>query len=192
MSGVAALGMAVVTGAQTAVGAAVAARLEAEGFEVMRVAADARDEAAMEAALGRVGARLVAVVNAGEGPVDTAFKATSGERFRAVWEAEVERVVLGTRAALRAFRNLGTGGAIVNLAGHGRGPAAAAAAGALDHFCRIAAVEAGGLAAPVRVTLARGGQGAAGLAALAAAAAYLAGPRGRMVTGVTVIAGEAR
>lgn len=185
--------VALVSGSASAAGAAVVRALEGEGWRVLACAPDARDEAAFAAALAEAGDRLDAVLLAGEATPAAGFDATSPAAFRAAWEAEVERIVLGTRAGMRALAARGAGGAILGLvAGPAAGPAGAAVAGALDHFCRIAAVEAGGFAVPVRVNMVRAGTGGpAAPGALAGAAAFLAGAGSRMVTGVTLVVGEA-
>ncbi|WP_448582927.1 hypothetical protein [Thermaurantiacus sp.] len=182
--------VALVSGTASAVGAAVAQALADQGFHVLTCAPDARDSAALVRALAQAGDRLHAILLAGDALATAGLNAMTADLFRTFWEAEVERVVLGMQEAMRALRDRGAGGSLVGImASPGEGPAGAAAAGAIEHFCRIAAVEAGAFPAPVRVNMVRAGK-AAKTEGLAAASAWLAGPRSRMVTGVTLVVGD--
>ncbi|MFN7175011.1 MAG: hypothetical protein ACK4MT_09985 [Thermaurantiacus tibetensis] len=162
-------------------------RLAAEGLAACACPLAADDAPDLAAAPGP--GPVAALVAAADPAPAAGFDATTPTAFRALWEAEVERLVRAARAALRHFGAQGAGGSLVLVMGaDGPGPAFAAAAGALAHFCRIAAVEAGELSPPVRVNLVRpAGTGRATPEALAAAAAFLAGPRSRMVTGTTLV-----
>lgn len=173
--------VALVTGATSGIGRAVAVRLAGDGWHVVgagrnaergaaTVAAcgdraqfeafDAGDEAGWQAVMLRLAAqhgRLDAVVNSAGAFFSKPLPDTSLADFRGLWEADVETVVLGTKWAMRTMRDLGCGGSIVNvsslagLIGLEDCSAYCAAKAAVTQFSKIAAVEAGAFDPPVRV-----------------------------------------
>ena len=179
---------AMVVGAETPAGAAIAARLAADGYALVAAPADPRDEGAW-AALPPV--RLDTLVNAAGMACSAPLADTSPALFRQVWEANVEVAVIATKWGLRLMRDSGSGGAILHLSsvdamqGRPDGAAACAAAAAVTHFAKIAAVEAGDLVPPCRVNSLNAG--AASIAEIAAAAAFLVGPRSRFTTGTATV-----
>ena len=82
---------------------------------------------------------------------------TTLEEFRALWTADVESVVLGTKYGLRMMRDTQTAGSIVNISslagliGLEDCAAYCAAKAAVTHFSRVAALEGAQLAPKVRV-----------------------------------------
>ena len=186
---------------------AIVARLTADGFHVVAAggaqaheshALDPLDEAgwaALTAEIAARHARMAAVINAAGHGMVASVADTSPADFRALWEANVESAVVGTKWAFRLMRNTASGGSIINLASlagvRPRADAAAwsAADAAVTHFSKIAAVEAGDLVPPCRVNSVNPGVVAADQ--VAAAIAWLAGPQSRFVTGTAlVLAGE--
>jgi len=184
---------------------AIVARLTADGFHVIAAggaqadeshALDPRDEAGWEALVIAIAARhhdVAAVINAtGRGMV-AAVADTSPADFRALWEANVESAVIGTKWAFRLLRDTASAGSVINLASlagvRPRADAAAwsAADAAVTHFSKIAAVEAGDLVPPCRVNSVN--PGAATAEQIAAAIAWLAGPQSRFVTGTALVVG---
>ncbi len=187
--------------------AAIVARLTADGFHVIAAggaeaheshALDPRDEAGWETLTADIAARhgkVAAVINAAGHAMVAAVADTSPADFRALWEANVESAVIGTKWAFRLLRDTASAGSVINLASlagvRPRADAAAwsAADAAVTHFSKIAAVEAGDLVPPCRVNSVNPGDVAPDQ--VAAAIAWLAGPQSRFVTGTAlVLAGE--
>jgi NAD(P)-dependent dehydrogenase (short-subunit alcohol dehydrogenase family) len=186
---------------------AIVARLTGDGFHVIAAGGaqapeshplDPRDEAGWEALVADIVARhgrVAAVINAAGHGMVAPVEATTPADFRALWEANVETAVIGTKWAFRLLRDTASGGSVVNLASlagvRPRADAAAwsAADAAVTHFSKIAAVEAGDLVPPCRVNSVNPGDVAPDQ--VAAAIAWLAGPQSRFVTGtVLVLSGE--
>ncbi len=135
------------------------------------------------------------MINAAGQTLVAPVAATSPAAFRALWEANVETAVIGTKWAFRLMRDTASAGSVINLASlagvRARADAAAwsAADAAVTHFSKIAAVEAGDLVPPCRVNSVNPGVVAS--EQVAAAIAWLAGPQSRFVTGTAmVLAGE--
>ena len=189
------------------IAAALVLRLRADGFHVIAAggasgdespALDPRDEAGWAVLIAAIAARhgrIDAVINAAGRHLVAPVADTSPEDFRALWEANVESAVIGTKWAFRLMRDTGSAGSVINLASlagvQPRADAAAwsAADAAVTHFSKIAAVEAGDLVPPCRVNSVNPGSVAP--EQLAAAIAWLAGPQSRFVTGtVLVLAGD--
>ena len=172
--------IALVTGATSGIGRAVAVKLSQDGFHVVvggrtaeRGAAtvalcksaefsafDTTVEADWARVTGDIAARhgrLDAVVNSAGNFFSKSLTETSLAEFRALWEADVESVVMGTKWGLRAMRDTGSRGSIVNISslagviGLEDCVAYCAAKAAVTHFSKIAAVEAGDLVPPCRV-----------------------------------------
>lgn len=186
---------------------AIVARLTADGFHVIAAggaqapeshALDPRDEAGWAALVASIAARhhkVAAVINAGGHGMVAAVADTSPADFRALWEANVESAVIGTKWAFRLLRDTASAGSVINLASlAGVSPRADAAAwsaadAAVTHFSKIAAVEAGDLVPPCRVNSVNPGDVVP--EQVAAAIAWLAAPQSRFVTGTAlVLAGE--
>jgi 3(or 17)beta-hydroxysteroid dehydrogenase len=172
--------IALVTGATSGIGRAVAVQLSRDGFHVVAAGRNAERGAATvalcqsaefiafdttsEADWARVTAdivarhgRLDAVVNSAGAFFSKSLPDTSLAEFRALWEADVDSVVLGTKYGLRAMRDTASRGSIVNISslagviGLEDCVAYCAAKAAVTHFSKIAAVEAGDLVPPCRV-----------------------------------------
>jgi len=186
---------------------AVVLRLRADGFYVIAaggaggdeiVALDPLDETAWEvltAAIATRHGRIDTVINAAGQSLVAPVADTSLAAFRALWEANVESAVIGTKWAFRMMRGTGSAGSVINLASlagvNARADAAAwsAADAAVTHFSKIAAVEAGDLVPPCRVNSVNPGR--VEPEQVAAAIAWLASPQSRFVTGTAlVLAGE--
>jgi NAD(P)-dependent dehydrogenase (short-subunit alcohol dehydrogenase family) len=186
---------------------AIVMRLVADGFHVIAAggaegheshALDPRDEAGWEALIDAIAAhhsQIAAVINAAGHGLVAPIEATSPTDFRALWEANVETAVIGTKWAFRLLRDTASAGSVINLASlagvRARADAAAwsAADAAVTHFSKIAAVEAGDLVPPCRVNSVNPGDVTPDQ--VAAAIAWLAGPQSRFVTGTAlVLAGE--
>jgi NAD(P)-dependent dehydrogenase (short-subunit alcohol dehydrogenase family) len=119
---------AIVTGAARGLGAGVAARLERDGGEVVRidllgdpgvVVADVADEAQAEAAfasaLEQLGGLDLLVNCAGIGGPGSAVADTPLAEFRRTLDVNLVGAFVMARAAARALTAQGTGGAIVNI-----------------------------------------------------------------------------
>ncbi|QMW21924.1 SDR family NAD(P)-dependent oxidoreductase [Sandaracinobacteroides saxicola] len=141
-------------------GAATVAACEAAGGSAEFIAFDVCEEAGWEAAVSGIvarHARLDAVVNSAGAFFSKPLPDTSLAEFRALWEADVESVMLGTKWAMRAMRDTASAGSIVNISslagliGLEDCAAYCAAKAAVTHFSKIAAVEGGGFTPPIRV-----------------------------------------
>src|SRR3954470_4002972 len=136
----------VVTGGARGVGAAIAARLAAEGRVVVvdlhggDVAGDASDDAVLEraVALASHGAVLTGWVNNAAVFRDAALHDVPSAELVALIAAKVAPAVAGARAAVRRFLADGTAGAIVNVSSH---QAQRAVPGALPYATAKAAIE---------------------------------------------------
>ena len=141
-------------------GAATVAACTLAGGSAEFIAFDVCDEAGWQAATVAIVAahgRLDAVINSAGIFSSKSFPDTSLAEFRALWEADVTSVVLGTKWAMRTMRDTACAGSIVNvsslagLIGLEDCVAYCAAKAAVTHFSKIAAVEAGAFNPPVRV-----------------------------------------
>jgi 3(or 17)beta-hydroxysteroid dehydrogenase len=162
---------ALVTGAASGIGAATAARFEAEGARVVAadlvpssrtVALDVRSERSWDEALRGAG-RLDVLVNCAGVSASTPVADTTLEEWRRVLAVNLDGVFLGTRAGIRAMRASG-GGTIVNIAStagvdvHPGAAAYATSKAAILHFSKVAAAESAKAGDGVRVhALAPGG-----------------------------------
>ena len=179
-----ALRVALVTGATSGIGRAAALRLARDGFQIIcggRNAQRGAQTVAMiegEGGIARFHAFDVTSENdwsaladniiASEGRLDvlvnsagTFFSAplpqTSLEAFRALWLADVESVVLGTKYGLRTMRDTASAGSIINISslagliGLEDCSAYCVAKAAVTQFSKIAALEASKFEPPVRV-----------------------------------------
>jgi NAD(P)-dependent dehydrogenase (short-subunit alcohol dehydrogenase family) len=141
-------------------GAAVVAAIEAAGGSAEFVAFDITAEADWERVTGAIVAqhgRLDALVNCGGAFFSKPLLDTSLAEFRALWETDVESVVLGTKWGLRTMGATKSAGSIINvsslagLIGLEDCAAYCAAKAAVTHFSKIAAVEGGSFVPPIRV-----------------------------------------
>lgn len=148
--------IAVVTGGARGLGAAIAARFEAEGARVAvwdrdaEDPVDVRDEAAVDAALARtiesLGVPTILVNNAG-GVFHSPLLETSPNGWDALLRANLGHVLLCTQRVARAMQDAGEGGSIVNVTsieGHRAAPgfaAYAAAKAGVINLTKTAALE---------------------------------------------------
>lgn len=148
-------GVALVTGGARGIGAAIAARLATDGFEVIRgdvdpaadVQLDVTDPEGVARVVGNVGPLAVLVNNAG---IDDRgfFTEMSAQRWRRLIAVNLEGVFACTHAALPGMRDTGSG-RIVNIASEAgrlgsKGDAVyAATKGGVIAFTRSIAREAG-------------------------------------------------
>ncbi len=154
-------GFAVICGGRNAErGAAVVTAIEAIGGDAEFVSFDVLSEAAWADLADRIVSehgRLDCVVNSAGTFFSKPLPDTSLAQFRALWEADVESVILGTKYAMRAMRDTRSAGSIVNvsslagLIGLEDCAAYCAAKAAVTHFSKIAAMEAAQFDPPVRV-----------------------------------------
>lgn len=134
--------IAIVTGATSGIGRAVALRLGRDGFHVVACGRNAERGAWTVDAIARDGGsarfhvfdicdetgwsalmdqirqdhgRLDAIVNSAGGFFSKPLPDTSLDEFRALWTLDVESVLLGTKYGLQAMRDTRTGGSIVNI-----------------------------------------------------------------------------
>src|SRR3954447_6277308 len=136
----------VVTGGARGVGAAIAARLAADGRVVVvdlsegDVTGDAADDAVLEraVALASDGALLSGWVNNAAVFRDAALHDVGSGELVALIAANLAPAVAGARAAVRGFLADGTAGAIVNVSSH---QAQRAVPGALPYATAKAAIE---------------------------------------------------
>jgi NAD(P)-dependent dehydrogenase (short-subunit alcohol dehydrogenase family) len=178
------LKLALVTGATSGLGRAAAIRLAQDGFAVLCAGRNAERGAAVvkaietaggdaefiafdvcdEAAWADLAAKIVAdhgrldcVVNSAGAFFSKPLPDTTLEEFRALWEADVESVILGTKYAMRTMRDTKSAGSIINLSslagliGLEDCAAYCAAKAAVTHFSKVAALEAAKFDPPVRV-----------------------------------------
>lgn len=169
--------IAIVTGAASGIGRAIAAGLAAEGATVWaadidaasleradlpgvrRVTLDARDEAGWEALVARVlveDGRLDILVNAAGIQISKGLLETSLTDFRHVQEVNLQSVFLGTRAAVGAMVDRGTG-SVVNIASNfaniadGLNTAYCASKAGVAHFTKAAALDCAARGTRIRV-----------------------------------------
>jgi 2-hydroxycyclohexanecarboxyl-CoA dehydrogenase len=145
---------ALVTGAASGIGAAIAARLEADGMDVIAadrvgeatVKLDVTDVDAVGEAIAELGPLAVLVNNAGDADELRPFTDSTPESWRQMLSVNLEGVMACTHAALPAMQAAGYG-RIVNVAseagriGAGRNAAYAAAKGGVIAFTRTIARE---------------------------------------------------
>jgi 2-hydroxycyclohexanecarboxyl-CoA dehydrogenase len=145
---------ALVTGAASGIGAAIAARLEADGMDVIAadrvgeatVKLDVTDVDAVGQAIAELGPLAVLVNNAGDADELRPFTDSTPESWRQMLSVNLEGVMACTHAALPAMQAAGYG-RIVNVAseagriGAGRNAAYAAAKGGVIAFTRTIARE---------------------------------------------------
>lgn len=166
---------AIVTGAASGIGRAVALRLAEEGARVWAadidaaglaslpgvtpVALDARDEAGWQALVDAVLAqagRLDILANCAGIQLSKGLLETSLDDLHRVFAVNVDSVFLGTRAAVRAMLPQGTG-SIVNIASNyaniadGLNTAYCASKAAVAHFTKAAALDCAGRGSRIRV-----------------------------------------
>jgi NAD(P)-dependent dehydrogenase (short-subunit alcohol dehydrogenase family) len=154
-------GYAVICGGRNAErGAAVVKAIETTGGDAEFVSFDVRSESAWVALADKIVAdhgRLDVVVNSAGAFFSKSLPDTSLDEFRALWEADVESVILGTKYAMRTMRDTKSAGSIINvsslagLIGLEDCAAYCAAKAAVTHFSKIAALEAAKFDPPVRV-----------------------------------------
>jgi NAD(P)-dependent dehydrogenase (short-subunit alcohol dehydrogenase family) len=141
-------------------GAAVVAAIEAAGGSAAFVPFDIQSEADWARVTGDIAdrhGRLDALVNSAGAFFSKPLPDTSLAEFRALWEADVESVVLGTKYGLRTMAATQSAGSIVNISslagliGLEDCAAYCAAKAAVTHFSKIAALEGGRATPPIRV-----------------------------------------
>jgi NAD(P)-dependent dehydrogenase (short-subunit alcohol dehydrogenase family) len=141
-------------------GAAVVAAIEAAGGSAEFIAFDITSEADWARVTGDIAARhgrLDALVNSGGAFFSKPLPETGLAEFRALWETDVESVVLGTKYGLCTMRDTKSAGSIINISslagliGLEDCAAYCAAKAAVTHFSKIAAVEGGRFDPPIRV-----------------------------------------
>jgi NAD(P)-dependent dehydrogenase (short-subunit alcohol dehydrogenase family) len=175
---------AIVTGATSGIGRATAVRLARAGFHIIATGRNpergAETVRQVQAASGTAEfhsfdvtsesdwAAFADTVTAAHASVDALINSagsffskplpdTSLEEFSALWTADVESVVLGTKYGLRMMRDTKSAGSIVNISslagliGLDDCAAYCAAKAAVTHFSRVAALEGAQMDPKVRV-----------------------------------------